>query len=171
MMLGESGEECLDHTYETFIAQLKDINCRGSFCWRPWIWQTCTEFGWYQTTNQDSGIYGSSLDLGFFEQWCQDAFGPEFTHEMLEKNVYGSNIEYGGDHPDVDNVVFVHGTIDPWHATTLSTSGWYLSTGQLTRGTPWESWRTSPPRPRPSSSTAPPTATTCTATEAPTLRR
>merc|ERR1712183_204161 len=116
MMLGENGEECLDHTYETFIAQLKDINCRGSFCWRPWIWQTCTEFGWYQTTNQDSGIYGSSLDLGFFEQWYQDAFGPSFTHEMLEKNVYGSNIEYGGDHPDVDNVVFVHGTIDPWHA-------------------------------------------------------
>merc|ERR1712088_708902 len=112
----ENGEECLDHTYETFIAQLKDINCRGSFCWRPWIWQTCTEFGWYQTTNQDSGIYGSSLDLGFFEQWCQDAFGPSFTHEVLEKNVYGSNIEYGGDHPDVDNVVFVHGTIDPWHA-------------------------------------------------------
>merc|ERR1719295_1997842 len=116
MMLGENGEECLDHTYETFIAQLKDINCRGSFCWRPWIWQTCTEFGWYQTTNQESGIYGSSLDLGFFEQWCQDAFGPSFTHEVLEKNVYGSNIEYGGDHPDVDNVVFVHGTIDPWHA-------------------------------------------------------
>jgi len=116
MMLGENGEECLDHTYETFIAQLKDINCRGSFCWRPWIWQTCTEFGWYQTTNQESGIYGSSLDLGFFEQWCQDAFGPEFTHEVLEKNVYGSNIEYGGMNPDVDNVVFVHGTIDPWHA-------------------------------------------------------
>merc|ERR1719242_2978591 len=112
MMLGENGEECLDHTYETFIAQLKDINCRGSFCWRPWIWQTCTEFGWYQTTNQESGIYGSSLDLGFFEQWCQDAFGPDFTHEVLEKNVYGSNIEYGGMNPDVDNVVFVHGTID-----------------------------------------------------------
>ena len=25
----------------------------------------------FQTTNQESGIYGSSLDLGFFEQWCQ----------------------------------------------------------------------------------------------------
>ena len=23
----------------------------------------------------------------------KDAFGPEFTHEVLEKNVYGSNIE------------------------------------------------------------------------------
>merc|ERR1712037_352073 len=54
----------------------------------------------------------ASMDLPLI--W--DAFGPSFTHEMLEKNVYGSNIEYGGDHPDVDNVVFVHGTIDPWHA-------------------------------------------------------
>ena len=29
---------------------------------------------------------------------------------------YLNCFRYGGDHPDVDNVVFVHGTIDPWHA-------------------------------------------------------
>ena len=59
-----------------------------------------------QTTNQASGLYGSSMDLGFFEQWCQvgsnnrvlcnifkDAFGEAFTHEMLEKNIAASNIE------------------------------------------------------------------------------
>ena len=84
--------------------------------WRQWTWQTCTEFGWYQTTNQESNIYGSSLPLEFFEKWCQDAFGPEFTHEMLEKSIAASNIEYGGFKPSVDNVVFVHGSIDPWHA-------------------------------------------------------
>merc|ERR1719435_109697 len=117
VMLGSDADTCLDHTYASFLAQLSETSWSGEGVgWRPWIWQTCTEFGWYQTTNQESGIYGSSLDLGFFEQWCQDAFGPEFTHEVLEKNVYGANIEYGGDHPDVDNVVFVHGTIDPWHA-------------------------------------------------------
>ena len=81
-----------------------------------WTWQTCTEFGWYQTTNQESNVYGSSLPLEFFEKWCQDAFGPEFTHEMLEKSIAASNIEYGGFKPSVDNVVFVHGSIDPWHA-------------------------------------------------------
>merc|ERR1719334_1049255 len=48
--------------------------------------------------------------------WCQVAFGPEFTHEMLEKSVAASNIEYGGFHPGVSNVAFVHGSIDPWHA-------------------------------------------------------
>jgi hypothetical protein len=49
LMLGGGG--CLDHTYETFLAQLTDTTCRGSFCWRPWIWQTCTEFGWYQVAS------------------------------------------------------------------------------------------------------------------------
>jgi len=35
---------------------------------------------------------------------------------MLQKSVEASNIEYGGYKPSVSNVVFVHGSIDPWHA-------------------------------------------------------
>ena len=58
-----------------------------SFVWRPWLWQTCTEFGWYQTTNQAEQKYGSSLPLEFFEQWCADAFGEDITHEMLQRLV------------------------------------------------------------------------------------
>jgi pimeloyl-ACP methyl ester carboxylesterase len=117
LMLSEAGAECLDHTYEAFLNQITDVHWSGTgFDWRPWLYQTCTEFGWYQTTNQESGIYGSLLDLGFFEKWCQDAFGPSFTHEAMEKHMLATNIEYGGINPDESNVVFVHGTIDPWHA-------------------------------------------------------
>jgi len=117
IMLNLGQEECLDHTYESFLGQLTETSWSGEGVgWRQWIWQTCTEFGWYQTTNQESGVYGHTLPLEFMEQWCQDAFGPEFTHEMLEKSVAASNIEYGGFEPSVSNVVFVHGSIDPWHA-------------------------------------------------------
>ena len=45
-----------------------------------------------------------------------DAFGEDFNHEMLANNVANTNIEYGGFQPSVSNVVFVHGSIDPWHA-------------------------------------------------------
>ena len=111
---------------------------------RPWLWQTCTEFGWYQTTNQvrvdnkicscsdcsmcilytslstpvlqETPYYGSSLPLEFFEQWCSDAFGADLTHELLERAVAASNVEYGGFTPAVTNVMFVHGSVDPWHA-------------------------------------------------------
>merc|ERR1711872_693606 len=117
VMLGSDEDTCLDHTYDSFLAQLSETSWAGEGVgWRQWVWQTCTEFGWYQTTNQDSGVYGHTLPLDFFEQWCQDAFGTEFTHEMMEKSVAASNIEYGGYEPSVNNVVFVHGSIDPWHA-------------------------------------------------------
>ena len=46
--LHRSGGSEAMRTFFKLALQLKDINCRGSFCWRPWIWQTCTEFGWYQ---------------------------------------------------------------------------------------------------------------------------
>merc|ERR1711936_1557613 len=117
VMLGSDADTCLDHTYASFLAQLTETSWSGEGVgWRQWIWQTCTEFGWYQTTNQESGVYGHTLPLDFFEQWCQDAFGAQFTHEMMEKSVAASNIEYGGYEPSVNNVVFVHGSIDPWHA-------------------------------------------------------
>jgi pimeloyl-ACP methyl ester carboxylesterase len=117
IMLGSEEDACLDNTYASFLAQLSDTTwSAGGVGWRQWIWQTCTEFGWYQTTNQESGVYGHTLPLNFFEQWCQDAFGDMFTHEMLEKSIAASNIEYGGYEPSVNNVVFVHGSIDPWHA-------------------------------------------------------
>ena len=35
---------------------------------------------------------------------------------MLERAVANTNIEYGGFQPSVSNVVFVHGSVDPWHA-------------------------------------------------------
>ena len=57
IMLEMNGIECLDHTYQTFLDDVQTTEWVGeggdvSFVWRPWLWQTCTEFGWYQTTNQ-----------------------------------------------------------------------------------------------------------------------
>jgi len=119
VMLELNQEECIDHSYESFLSLLTDSSWGGGGVgYRQWFWQTCTEFGWYQTTNQEqsAGVFGSSLPLAFFEKWCKDAYGDLFTHDYLENNVAGSNIEYGGFEPRLSKVVFVHGSIDPWHA-------------------------------------------------------
>ena len=34
----------------------------------------------------------------------------------MANNVAITNSQYGGLHPSLSNVVFVHGSIDPWHA-------------------------------------------------------
>jgi len=117
VMLESDGYECYNHEYSSFRDSILDVNFGGDGDgWRQWVWQTCTEFGWYQTTNQESGVYGHSVPLEYFEQWCHDAFGAQFTHQMMQNSIAASNIEYGGFTPDVNNVVFVHGSIDPWHA-------------------------------------------------------
>ena len=112
-----NGIECLDHEFSSLLSLLSEISWSGpGFGWRPWFWQTCTEFGWYQTTNQPDNVFGSLLNLDFFEAWCQQAYGEAFTHAKLEQEMMDTNTEYGGFNPDVHNVVFVHGSIDPWHA-------------------------------------------------------
>jgi len=117
VIMAMSGSECISTSYAGWISLLTETSwAGGDIGWRQWIWQTCTEFGWYQTTNQPSGVYGSMLDLPVFEGWCQDAFGEDFTHQMMEMSVAATNVEYGAINPEVSNVVFVHGTIDPWHA-------------------------------------------------------
>merc|ERR1719369_2576109 len=64
IMLSLNQEECVDHTYNSFLSLLTDTTwVGGGVGWRQWIWQTCTEFGWYQTTNQESGVYGHTLPL------------------------------------------------------------------------------------------------------------
>ena len=49
-------------------------------------------------------------------QECQALFGDIFTQEYIEDMVDGSNDYYGATNLDVQNVVFVHGSIDPWHS-------------------------------------------------------
>jgi len=110
--------ECLDHEFSSFLALLTNTDWTGAGVgWRQWTWQTCTEFGWYQTTNQPMEVFGRRLDLDFFESWCRLAFSEaEFTHERMAAEMAATNAEYGGFTPDVRDVVFVHGSIDPWHA-------------------------------------------------------
>lgn len=41
------------------------------------MYQTCTEFGFYQTSSQDDedNIFGKHFPVDFFIQQCKDIFG------------------------------------------------------------------------------------------------
>ena len=51
---------------------------------------------------------------------CSDIFGPKFSMDLLEKGIKETNSEYGSLGIKVTNVVFVHGSIDPWHAVGIT---------------------------------------------------
>ena len=115
--LANNNDECLDHEFSSFLDLLTNTSFSGpGVGWRQWTWQTCTEFGWYQTTNQPDEVFGKMLNLDFFKSWCRQAFAEiDWTDGSFDKNMIDSNTEFGGFNPVMENVVFVHGSIDPWH--------------------------------------------------------
>ena len=57
--------------------------------WRQWYYQTCNEFGWYQTSNQPGEEFGGDniAPLELSENYCQDAYrGDEVRSEILNKS-------------------------------------------------------------------------------------
>ena len=51
---------------------------------------------------------------------CSDVFGPKFNADLLAQGIGRTLSEYGGLDAHVTNVVFVHGSLDPWHALGIT---------------------------------------------------
>lgn len=120
------------------------------FVGRQWMYQTCTEFGFFQTSTANPNLFSNAFPVKFFIQQCIDIFGPRFVFpfklyfksnlykknvkitenyfscrydiDLLKSAVTRTNILYGASNLQVTNVVFVHGSVDPWHVLGITTS-------------------------------------------------
>eukprot|EP00904_Undaria_pinnatifida_P007440 jgi/Undpi1/3826/HiC_scaffold_16.g07195.m1 len=83
---------------------------------RAWLYQACTEFGYYETCEVGTrcpfvqGLHTLDVDL----QLCQKAFG--IPPDQVREQIRLTNLYYGGDRPRGSRVIFLNGEIDPWHA-------------------------------------------------------
>ncbi|XP_031618081.1 putative serine protease K12H4.7, partial [Contarinia nasturtii] len=107
--------KCIPISYEDELKQLKKDNTSVANAFRPWFYQTCSEFGWYQTTDSQKHPFGSKSPVDFYLKMCQDVFGDVFNNSTFEGNMNHTNDFYGSLHPAVTNVYFTHGSLDPWH--------------------------------------------------------
>ncbi|CAG2169501.1 unnamed protein product [Oppiella nova] len=112
--------QCRSIQYKDFVAGLKaDRSGCNLANTRNWIYQTCTEFGYYQTTGHKDSAFGANLPVEFFTNWCTDVYGPEIMAQTVRKAVDNTNAYYGGYKPVVTNVVFPNGSNDPWHQLSV----------------------------------------------------
>lgn len=117
MMMSNTGQTCLNIDYNATVNYIKDTRWGDeNTMYRQWFYQTCSEFGFFQTSNSTAQPFGDKFPLSFFSQECSDVFGPNFNANFLNSAIDRSNTFYGGVDIEVDRVVFVHGSIDPWHA-------------------------------------------------------
>ncbi|XP_013183888.2 putative serine protease K12H4.7 [Amyelois transitella] len=108
-ILWDEKNKCNSYDFDEMIEEI-----RASDMWVSWLYQTCTEFGYYQTTNSGNHPFTRNIPIEFFYRQCSKLFGSEFDGDRVEKGVKESNEMYGGLNPNVSHVVFVNGDMDPW---------------------------------------------------------
>nr|CAI5825945.1 unnamed protein product [Callosobruchus analis] len=125
LMMKRNNQTCLDYKYDKMISAMRNISWDSEVSKtsdRQWCYQTCTEFGFYQTTDAEPQVFGDKNDLSFYLKQCSDIFGPEFNLATLERGVKRTNILYGALETPVTNVIFVQGSYDPWHVLGVTRS-------------------------------------------------
>ncbi|XP_023036145.1 putative serine protease K12H4.7 [Drosophila willistoni] len=79
-----------------------------------WTYQTCNEFGWFQSSAGRKQPFGKSFPATLYTDTCYDVFSSNYTVANINSNIAATNKDYGGLNPGVTNVYFVQGALDPW---------------------------------------------------------
>ncbi|KAK4877733.1 hypothetical protein RN001_010239 [Aquatica leii] len=122
LLLEANNLKCLDYKYDKMVKEMSDTNWSSEVAegGRQWTYQTCTEFGFFQSSSYRPQVFGNKFPVDFFIQMCMDVFGPKYNEAFLNSGVDRTNTFYGALDIEVSNVVFVHGSIDPWHALGIT---------------------------------------------------
>ena len=118
----DSSEQCVDINWNNMIEFLSSDAAKKDGT-RSWLWQTCTEMGFYQTCTTDSlcpygkGFHTVDQDL----EMCERAFG--ISREFVPRNVEETLTYYGGWDMQGNRILSVNGDVDPWSALSMNIGG------------------------------------------------
>lgn len=118
-----SNSTCKDISWEGMMEYISSPEDGQDGGLRSWLWQTCTEMGFYQTCEFNTtcpfarGYHTLEADL----EICERAFGIRpFT---VAENVQETLNVFGGWDIEATNILSVNGDIDPWSVMSYSNSG------------------------------------------------
>ncbi|KAF6207781.1 hypothetical protein GE061_016229 [Apolygus lucorum] len=124
----QKSSSCLPYVgYKKLLDNLKNVSYSfegngKTIGGRQWTYQTCTEFGYFQTSSTMEQLFGPSISLKYHVDFCQDIFGGDFNLTRIDEGVEKTNTEYGGVNISVSRVIFTHGSMDPWRALGITES-------------------------------------------------
>ena len=87
---------------------------------RPWTYQYCTEYGWFQVPSEEHPMRSPLLDMTYWPNMCERVFdGLNMTKLSLPK-VNATTYDQGGFNSNLTfasagtNIFFTNGSEDPW---------------------------------------------------------
>ena len=111
-------EDCQSVDFQEMLRELAKPEVED-FGMRSWLWQTCTEFGFYQTCDDTCPFasYYHTVDQDLTV--CEAAYNITNVYE----NVQATRDHYGGlDIAAGSRVLSVNGDVDPWSVLGMKTS-------------------------------------------------
>ena len=104
---------CDDASYDQTIEYLSNTSLAAADGARQWTYQTCNQFGYYQTTDSISQPFHSwnLLGLNFYYNMCKEIFDG-WSYDPQQN---WTNTVYGATNIAATNIIFPTGSIDPWH--------------------------------------------------------
>ncbi|XP_065055370.1 thymus-specific serine protease-like [Rhopilema esculentum] len=112
--------KCVGNSYQGYINSLKwdQVDPSGYANARQWYYQTCTEFGYYQSCEEGTScVFSSRITMNSMINICQAVYN--ITSTQVYQSVTSTNKYYGGKSLGVSRIVFPNGSIDPWHALSI----------------------------------------------------
>ncbi|KAM3830348.1 thymus-specific serine protease [Vipera latastei] len=134
LILEKTGMPCLENSYEEILEELRNTTIgTWNVGIRQWYFQTCTEFGYYQTCEDPHCPFSPQMNLEYQLDICAQVFN--ISYRNVSEAVSFTNNYYGADHPKASQVLFVNGDIDPWHVLSVLTNKSASEPAILIKGT------------------------------------
>jgi len=120
-------QACVPSSWKDLVDELSEIEFDGSSAGRQWIYQSCNEFGYFQTTEGSDhpfiSLKGCTLEVAG-KKMCEDVFqikdydGPMRGGGQTEDGTYNyaSDEHYGARVIQGANITMPNGSCDPWHS-------------------------------------------------------
>ena len=126
LLLQSGGEDSVDANFSAQVEFMKEVSWNSSAVMggaRQWVYQTCTEFGYYQTTDSAKQPFGDLITLSSQLKMCSEVYG--ISPSDVARAVEATNRHYGGSAhipSNATNIVFPNGSIDPWNVLGVTTN-------------------------------------------------
>ena len=82
---------------------------------RPWTFQYCSEYGWFQVPSEDHVMRSTMLEHEYWYKMCARSFGKGMPVEPAAQQ---TRIDQGGWDISSSNIFFANGVEDPWKWAT-----------------------------------------------------
>uniref|UniRef100_A0A1Y9H2F3 Prolylcarboxypeptidase n=1 Tax=Anopheles dirus TaxID=7168 RepID=A0A1Y9H2F3_9DIPT len=118
----EEGNGCIVVDFDVLIESLRetspadDSNVSGD---RQFLYQQCTEYGWFLTTDSDLQPFGERVQMELYYEMCRRVFGEWVTPQLMYLSTERTNARFGGSTPNVMQAHFTNGAFDPWRYTSI----------------------------------------------------